>query len=147
MHWTWAPAKKSASGEPDPSAAKKSELGNADVLRLIHHDVVKRAGSAAARRGMPREAAEHSGACCQPLGGWAGYDALEHRPKLSAAAFGQAPLPPQPPHIAVLFPAPDLPRINHALLFVLDEPQVVGCAVRRARGVGDKLSDALKRLE
>ncbi len=41
MRWPRSPAKNSAFGRPLPRAGEEAELGDADVLRLVHDDEVE----------------------------------------------------------------------------------------------------------
>ena len=68
---------------------------------------------------------------------------VENRPQQGTLLFGQSSLAAKPPHIAVAFPAFQLPRIDDLLPFTENESQtefVTGAVGRRLR---EKLSHLL----
>ena len=97
---------------PGAEGGQKAQLGHADVLRLVHHAELER--WARHFRELALQATEQARFGQEPVlvqsGGYLG----EVRPEDLALPFGQASPPTEPRHVPILFPACELPGVDHA---------------------------------
>jgi hypothetical protein len=96
-----------------PERGEKPQLGDADVLRLVHNGKVERRMVTLRKPGS--ETAEQAGGGDQAPVVQAGADAIEDRPEADPLRLRQARLTAQPPDVPVRLPALQLPGVNDRL--------------------------------
>ena len=138
-----SPAKKRPLGRSAPSAARNRSCGDADVLRLVHHDEVE--GRLLAARQLGGQSAEHR--CARDHGHLlAGRRApLEDGPQRSALRLRQPGLSAQALDVAIRLPAVQLPRIDHLFPFGKQKGQAELLTGHLAGCGGQQASDLIAR--
>ena len=138
MRWPRSPAKNERVGPASAQGGKEPEVGDADILRLVHDREVEHHVLALRDRRCQRGEQLRVGDQLARL--QAGTNALEDRPQHLALGFRQSRLSAEAGDIAIRLPVLQLPGIHHLLPFRQQEMQAELVTAHRIRGLLHQLA-------